>query len=312
MKHLAKLVVAVFGLCFVLIALGIRADRPAAEVEARRASAPSKFIEVDGLRVHYRDRGSGPAMVLLHGSNSSLFTWEGWTAQLISDHRVIALDLPGHGLTGPDIRARYSPRAMAEVVDAFVAKLGVARFVLAGNSMGGGVAWNYTLAHPQKVEQLILVDSHGWPREEPRPFGFRMYATPILGSLARWFTPRFLIARSVRDTYGEPARVTPALIDTYEDFLLRDGNREATRQRFLLPPDNAASARIGEIRAPTLILWGGRDRWILPKYAQRFAGAIAGSQLVVFDALGHIPMEEDPATTVAVVRSFLQSKSPAF
>src|SRR6187397_398902 len=99
------------GLLLVLaiggIAATVRIDRPAAEVEARWARPPSKFVDVDGLRVHVRDRGKGPVVVLVHGSNSSLFTWEGWARALETDHRVITLDLPGHGLTGPHPRARY-------------------------------------------------------------------------------------------------------------------------------------------------------------------------------------------------------------
>ncbi len=296
------------GGLLVILALafaGARCDRASAEVEARRASAPSKFVEVDGLRVHYRDRGSGPAVVLLHGSNSSLFTWEGWAAALAPEHRVVTLDLPGHGLTGPDPRERYRPADMADFLDRFTVALGLSRFTLGGNSMGGGVAWRYALQHPNKVERLILIDSAGLPRQEPRPFALRMFASPVLGRLARWFSPRFLIARSVRDAYGNPDQVDKAIVDLYEDLLLRDGNREATRRRSFLGDADGMLSRLGELRVPTLILWGSRDRWILPKYGERFHAAIAGSHLVVLDGLGHVPMEEDPAASLAPVRAFL-------
>src|SRR5271167_4264795 len=121
MAKLWKWLLGVLAVLVILVALGIRSDLPAAEVEARYATAPSQFITVDGLRVHYRDRGAGPAVVLLHGSNASLFTWEGWVAALSPEHRVITLDLPGHGLTGPDPEGRYSPSEMAELVDHFTA-----------------------------------------------------------------------------------------------------------------------------------------------------------------------------------------------
>jgi pimeloyl-ACP methyl ester carboxylesterase len=297
------------GALLVLLGLGLaglRRDRPASEVEARRAATPSKFMVVDGLRMHYRDRGQGPVVVLLHGSNSSLFTWEGWVAALSSDHRVVTLDLPGHGLTGPDAKNRYSSGEMAEVVDRFLTQLGVTRFTIGGNSMGGAIAWHYALAHPDKVERLILVDAAGWPREEPPPFGLRLFSSPLLGRLARWITPRFLVARSVRDTYGNPQRVTEAIIDLYDDFLLREGNREATRRRLSSGVDDGLSSHLAELRVPTLILWGTRDRWILPRYAERFHATIAGSRLVMLDGLGHIPMEEDPAASVAPVRDFLR------
>jgi pimeloyl-ACP methyl ester carboxylesterase len=284
---------------------GVRCDRPAAEVEARRATPPSKFIEVDGLRLHYRDRGVGPVVVLLHGSNSSLFTWEGWAAALTPHHRVITVDLPGHGLTGPDPHERYSAAQMAEVVDGFVRALAIDKFTLGGNSMGGNVAWHYTLAHPEKVDHLILVDSAGLPREEPRPFALRAFGWPVFGHVARFVTPRFMVRKSVREVYGDPSRLDDDTIDRYQDLMLREGNREATRQRALLG-DDGLGARLGELRVPTLILWGTRDRWILPKYAERFHAAIPGSKLVMLDGLGHIPMEEDSRASVAPVEEFLR------
>jgi pimeloyl-ACP methyl ester carboxylesterase len=200
---------------------------------------------------------------------------------------------------------------MAAVVDGFVATLGLEHFSLVGNSMGGGVAWRYAIGHPGKVDRLILVDSAGQPREEPRPFGFRLFSSPIAGPLARWISPRFLIARSVRDTRGDPSSVTEAQIDLYEDILLRAGNREATLRRFRRNDDaDGMVQRLTEIRAPTLILWGARDSWILPKYAERFRRAIPGAELVILDGLGHVPMEEDPARSIAPARAFL-ARPPA-
>jgi pimeloyl-ACP methyl ester carboxylesterase len=304
MSFVKRAAIVLGVLVLVLLGLGFHADRAADELEARYATAPSKFIEVDGLRVHYRDRGAGPPVVLLHGSNSSLFTWEGWAQRLASTHRVVTLDLPGHGLTGPDLKERYSPAEMAEVVDAFASRIGLSRFVLGGNSMGGSVAWHYALVHPERVEKLILVDSAGFPRREPRPAAMRIAASPILGRVARWETPRFAVAASVRDVYGDRSKVTDDLIDRYYDLVLRDGNRAASRER-LSRKEDSASARIGEIHTPTLVLWGTEDRWILPKYGEQFRDRIPGAQLVTLPGLGHVPMEEDPAASVAPVLAFL-------
>jgi pimeloyl-ACP methyl ester carboxylesterase len=305
MKRLVKIVGVLVVALALLIALGVRRDRPAAAVEARHFAPPSKFVDVDGLRVHVRDRGQGDAIVLLHGSNSSLFTWEGWATELARDHRVVTLDLPGHGLTGPDPRGRYSAAGMASVVDEVANRLGLARFTIGGNSMGGDVAWHYALLHPERVERLILVDAAGYPREEPKPLAFRLFSLPGVGRVVRYVTPRFMVKKSVREVYGDPSRVSEALVDQYEDFTLREGNREATRQRFALASDGLY-ARMSEIRVPTLILWGSRDRWILPRYGERFHAEIPGSRLVMLDGLGHVPMEEDPARSLAPVRELLQ------
>jgi pimeloyl-ACP methyl ester carboxylesterase len=284
----------------------VRRDRPPAEVEARWATPPSQFVAAAGLRVHVRERGSGPALVLLHGMGSSLFTREGWARELATDRRVIALDLPGHGLTGPRPDDRYSPGDMAEVVDAVVSALGVTRFSLAGNSMGGQVAIAYTLAHPERVDRLILVDPYVLPREEPLPFAFRLFAMPVVGDIVTHVTPRFVIEKSLHDVYGDPAKVTEENIDRTYDLVLREGNRRAVHIRLAMPQDAALPTHLGELHLPVLIMWGSRDTWILPKYGARLRDAIAGAKLVMLDGLGHVPMEEDPVTTAKLAREFLK------
>jgi pimeloyl-ACP methyl ester carboxylesterase len=303
-KKIRRVLLGIAVALAVLLVLGVRFDRDPATLEARYATSPSRFVDIGGARVHYRDRGTGRPVVLLHGSNASLFTWEGWVEALASDHRVVTLDLPGHGLTGPDPQHRYGASEMAELVADFATKLGMDRFVVGGNSMGGNVAWHLTVLHPERVEKLILVDAAGLPRDEPRPFAFRLASTPIVGGIVRWETPRFMVGASLRDAYGDPSRVTEALVDQYYELVLREGNRAATRERFSRAEDGL-HARLGEIKVPTLIIWGARDRWILPKYGEQFHARIPGSKLVVLEGLGHTSMEEDPARSIAVVKEFL-------
>src|SRR5437016_580010 len=125
-RVLRRVGVAFLAVVVLLLVVGFRFDRDAAKLEAKYAIAPSKFVDIGGARVHYRDRGLGPsAIILLHGSNASLFTWEGWADALAPNHRVITLDLPGHGLTGPDPKARYAPAEMAELVHDFTTALHV-------------------------------------------------------------------------------------------------------------------------------------------------------------------------------------------
>ena len=290
-----------------VFAASMTPELPAAELEARYATPPSRFLDVDGLRIHYRDQGQGPALVLLHGSNAALFTWEGWVRELSAHHRVITLDLPGHGLTGPDAKGRYTWTDMAEVVEAFRARLGLERFHLAGNSMGGAVAWHYALLHPERVDRLVLVDAAGYPRDEPAPLVFRLMRTPVLGELLSRVSPRSIIDKNVRAVYGDPSKVTKEGVDRYYALLLREGNRQATRERLRATVDDGLWRRLGEVRAPTLILWGAKDTWILPAYGQRFDRDIPDSTLIVYPDLGHVPMEEDPARTAADVRRFLAS-----
>jgi pimeloyl-ACP methyl ester carboxylesterase len=305
-RALARTLLAFVALLAIVTVAGVRCDRGAAELEAAYATPPSRFVDVDGLRMHYRDRGTGPALVLLHGSAASLFTWEGWASILAHDHRVISVDLPGHGLTGPDARGRYSPQQMADLVDRFTTTLGLTHFDLAGNSMGGGIAFRYALAHPEKVDKLVLVDASIYP-QEPAPV-MKLFRMPVIGRLARWVTPRFMVAHTTRALYGDRSRVSGALIDQYLALLLRDGNREAMRIRMSTRSDDGAWKRTGELHVPTMILWGSADKRILPANGERAAREIPGARIIVLDGLGHMPMEEDPQRSAAPVAAFLAEK----
>ncbi|MHA6495412.1 alpha/beta fold hydrolase [Pseudomonas borbori] len=313
MKFLGKLSLAVVVLlcCAVgaFIALSWAPDRSLAELRPRWAPEPSQFIAIDGMQVHIRDQGprDDPApLVLLHGTSASLHTWEGWVAALSTQRRVISLDLPGFGLTGPfpdgDYRTDHYSRFIVAVLD----HLQVPKATLAGNSFGGQLAWQFALAYPQRVERLVLVDAAGYPRNATSvPIGFRLAQIPALAPLMSKLLPRSMIESSVRNVYGDPDKVDEALIDRYYELTLRAGNRQALRQRFAQAQWSEGAERISEIKIPTLIIWGGRDGLIPPDNGERFKRDIAGSQLVVFDDLGHVPHEEDPQRTVAALQRFL-------
>jgi pimeloyl-ACP methyl ester carboxylesterase len=291
------------------VALSWAPDRPAAELKARWAPAPSTFVEVAGMNVHLRDEGprdDDSPIVLLHGTSASLHTWEGWTRALARERRVVRFDLPGFGLTGPAPNSDYTVERYARFVIAMLDRLGVRRCVLAGNSFGGHVAWVTGLAAPERVERLILVDAGGYPVQSTSvPIGFRIARVPVVNKLAQFTLPRGVVAASLRSVYGDPSKVTPDLVELYFAMTVREGNRRALAERFAQAVPGAMVERIPEIKQPTLILWGGRDRLIPAENAERFRRDISGSRLVVFANLGHVPHEEDPGGTVAVVEQFL-------
>lgn len=283
-------------------------DKPVSELKVLWAQPPSQFVEVAGMQVHLRDEGprDDPApIVLLHGTSASLHTWQGWTDALRGQRRVIRFDLPGFALTGPHPQDDYSIEAYAGFVVAVLDQLGLQKVVLGGNSLGGQVAWSTAAAHPTRVQQLLLVDAAGYPTESKSvPLGFQIARMPILAPLMQRSLPRSMVQNSVRNVYGDPTKITPDLIDLYVDMTLREGNRRALGLR-MAQPRAGGFERISGITVPTLILWGGQDRLIPPTNGQRFAKDIAGSQLVVFEGLGHVPHEEDPKATVAAVKRFL-------
>ena len=284
-------------------------DRPVEALIARWGPPPSQFAAIAGMNVHLRDEGpreDALPVVLLHGTGASLHTWEGWTQALSGERRVIRYDMPGFGLTGPAPDANYTIENYVSVLIAVLDHLGVQQCVLAGNSLGGYVAWAAAVLHPDRIARLVLVDAGGYPYQSASvPLGFRIARTPVLRTLMRDVLPRGVIEGSVRNVYGNPAKVTPELIDRYFDLTTRAGNRQALRDRFSQTQPGALAERIPEITMPTLIIWGGRDRLIPPSMGDRFHSEIAGSKLALFEDLGHVPQEEDPASTVEAVKAFL-------
>ncbi|MBA4245607.1 MAG: alpha/beta hydrolase [Pseudomonas sp.] len=313
MKRLAHVLLGlllVFGLTLAgFVALNWAPDRPLDELKARWAPPPSQFVELDVLSVHLRDQGrrdDPEPIILLHGTSASLHTWEGWVTELAKQRRVISLDLPGFGLTGPFPDGDYRLERYTDFLLTLLDRLQVSRAVLVGNSFGGQLAWRFALAHPERSARLVLVDAAGYPRKaESVPIGFRLAGVPALAPVMSRLLPRAMIESSLRNVYGDPDKVDDELVERYYQLTLREGNRQALRQRFAQAPSGELHERIGELQLPTLIIWGGRDRLIPPDNAERFAADIAGSQLVLFDDLGHVPQEEDPQRTVAVLLAFL-------
>lgn len=305
---LAALLVAAAG----GVALTWAPDQPLSALLTRWAPPPSAFIDIGGQQVHYRDegpRGDPAPIVLLHGTSASLHTWEGWTKALRGTRRVVSFDLPGFGLTGPNASGDYSDAMYVRFVLKTLDALKLQRVVLGGNSLGGGIAWETAVAAPDRVLQLILVDAAGYAFTPTSvPLGFRVARLPLLNRLMSHVLPRSVIEASVRNVYGHPQRVTTELVDRYAAMTLREGNRRALTQRMAQLDRGANASRIAALRVPTLILWGGQDRLIPPDNAARFGRDIAGSTVVMFDDLGHVPQEEDPQRTVAVVQHFLDTR----
>jgi pimeloyl-ACP methyl ester carboxylesterase len=312
-KTKTKIVVGVLALLLVAFAIALARswapDQPVAALAARWAPPPSKFLDIAGMSVHLRDEGLADdpvPIILIHGTSASLHTWEGWVRELRERHRVISFDLPGFGLTGPSPSGDYSTAANVRFMGLLMDRLNIQHCVLVGNSLGGNIALETTFAFPDRVDKLVLIDSGGYPSVSTSvPIGFRIARIPVLNRLMQSILPRGMIESSLRNVYGDPSKVTPQLIDRYFDMTLREGNRAALIGRFSQTNFGSDAARIATLKLPTLIIWGGRDRLIPPENAQRFHDDIAGSQLIIFDDLGHVPQEEDPARSVAAVEKFL-------
>lgn len=310
MRPVKRWLIAIAVLLVALLATGVRRDLAPEEL-AEYESEASRFVPVRGLSVHLREEGKavgdGAPLVLLHGTASSLHTWDGWVAELERDHRLVRLDLPGFGLTGPDPQGRYAPEDDVALLVELFDRLGLDKVSLAGNSLGGGIVLRFALAHPERVEKLVLVDSSGLPHPPIGPLD--LMAVPGVALLARWITPRAGIRRMMGEVYGDPSRFSDELVTRYHRLIRHRGNRAALadRRRAARPP---LGELLGEIRAPTLILWGQCDGWIPLANGCEMHEKIAGSELIVYRGLGHVPMEEAPERTSRDVREFLGRSGP--
>ena len=268
----------------------------------------SQFIEIDEVNVHYRDEGEGFPIVLIHGTAASLHTWDAWTDELKKTNRVIRMDLPAFGITGPNKNADYSIEAYTTFLHSFLEKLKLEKFHLAGNSLGGNIAWNYTADYPSKVEKLILVDASGLPTNKSQPAIFKMAKTPILNSLFLYITPRFLIKKNIEEVYEDDSKITDELINRYHKMALRVGNRKAfiDRAKTDFKLDTQVNLeKLKSIQTPTLLIWGAKDLWIPIANGIRMNEILVNSKLEVLENSGHVPMEENPRESLKLMNEFL-------
>lgn len=304
--------------------LGIRdADIPYETLVQRYGQEPSQFIELEsGLTAHYRDQGNpdGRVILLLHGSNASLYTWEPWAhSQLALSHRIVSLDLVGHGLSSLSPGHDYSHGAWENFVEDFVRVMKLESFTLVGNSMGGGIAWRYALAHGEKLDALVLVDASGIPRPnlenmegvegepEEEALVYRIAGTPYLSHLLLHVLPRFMVEEQLRDAVAKDEIVTEETVTRYHELLLREGRRESTLARMNGTGETSPVDRLGDIDTPTLILWGAEDTWVPVHGAHVFDEKIPNSRLILYEGVGHIPMEEVPGQSAADLAAFLKT-----
>jgi len=319
MKWLLRGLLALTGVLVIAFLFFRTPDTDAAEMRAKYGGPPSQFVAIgDGVTVHLRDEGpkDAPAIVLLHGSNADLHTWEPWVQALKGQYRVIRFDQVGHGLTGPDPKQDYSrDNYVADILEV-ANKLGLKQFVLGGNSMGGKHALAFAVKHPQRLTGLVLVDGSGGPMlkldkkddaasSSSGNIGFTIARMPGVNLLVEQVTPRRLIAQSLEQSVSVKSVASEAAVDRYWELLRYPGNRRATLKRFGYPYDPLTEAEIAAVTTPTLILWGEEDRLIPVEAGQWLAKTMPNNALVIYPKIGHLPHEEAVEATLGDLQPWL-------
>lgn len=278
-----------------------------AKLEAEYMGPNDRFVEVDGARVRVRETGpkDAPPIVLIHGFTYSLESWTKVAEFLSLDNRVISYDLLGHGLTGPDPKKRYSVPARAKFLGELLDKLGIEKTAIAGNSLGGTIAWNFAAEQPDRVTRLILIDAPAFPfnavKDKPVPVPAAMKAYLKMA-------PYSGLQKMAAISWSDPSRVQARRLKQIQDMMKRKGNGQAFidyLHQFTMPDPTAL---LKKIKAPVLIIWGADDKVIPVANGMQTKDALPGSSMMVISGAGHVPQEEKPVDVAGAIEDFLQEK----
>lgn len=279
------------------------------------ADPDSRFVEIAGLQVHYRETGQGePAVLLLHGFGASTFSWREVMEPLGRGYHVVAFDRPGFGLTARPLpgewtgRSPYSTEAQVDLTVALMDALGVERAVLVGNSAGGTIALLVALAYPARVRGLVLVDAAIYTRG-----GAPAWLRPILAMpQMRRLGPLLLRAFPkqgedlIRLAWHDPSKVTPEVLEGYRKPLQAAYWDRALYELTVATAVPDLAPRLPEVRVPTLVVTGDDDRIVPTEESLRLAAELPNARLVVIPACGHLPQEECPGPFLKAVKAFLE------
>ncbi|MBF0223849.1 MAG: alpha/beta hydrolase [Desulfobacterales bacterium] len=273
-------------------------------------NAHSKFITIENMNIHYRDEGSGPILVLLHGVCSSLHTWDAWVKHLKPYYRVIRIDIPGFGFSGPFKKEIYDPDKGVQLIHQIISALNIENFYLAGNSIGGFFSWRYTLKYPEKVDKLILIDPVGY--NQALPWVVKFASHPAIRPLAKFIMPRFFFHMAANQVYGDKSKLTKDIKARYFDLAMYKDNKKAYVNFFTVMRNLCDSPDlpkgITEIKTPTMVMWGTKDEWVPLKYCKQWKNDLQNGTFVIYEGAGHTPNEEIPEKTAQDACLFLEGK----
>jgi pimeloyl-ACP methyl ester carboxylesterase len=298
-----------------------RPDLPYAELDKTYGypEAETRLVDLgDGLIAHARVTGNrdGRTLILVHGYTASAHTWEPLIERLKADHRLIAIDLPGHGLTRTPPGYKATIADFASFVETVAERLGLPKAVVVGSSMGGHTAWQLALQTPGRVDGLVLIGAAGWPQgdganptETPVT---KMMRNPTVGPILRDLDSTAIFTQGLRASFANPDLATPAMIKRYVDLSRAPGHRPVILDlrlnydmRTLATPELMA-----KIAQPTLILHGDKDALVPVASGRRFDETIPNSKYVEYPGVGHMPHEEITDQVAAEISAFLKTVYP--
>lgn len=309
MKNLAKLIAFGFFIVFTyFLVTSYHKGTTVEELKTTYMYSDSKFLKIAGKEVHVRDIGQGEVVILLHGIGSSLHTWKNFQDSLAVTHRVISLDLPGFGLTGPFEGQTHSLTNYMNFLDKLYLRLEIDKATLVGSAFGGYLAWNYALKRAGRVSRLVLFAPTGLPTKEP--VGFYLARNILLKELVTRFTPRGMVYSTYEKMYGDVNRIREEMKKRYYDLLLVKGNREAFSELLIefkkeTRDQGKIKRKLRMMKKEVLLIWGNKDERNPLKNIKFYGSLFANSQEIDIEGAGHLPMEERPDEAVKLIKIYL-------
>ena len=272
--------------------------------QGQRISLSTQFDIIKGLATHYIDIGQGSPITLIHGAQSWMYTWRNNLYPLSQNFRTLALDLKGFGYSERP-RGRYSIRAMADFIEAFLASRKVTKTVLIGSSAGGAFVLDLASSRPDLVSGIVLVSSCGISHD--RPLLWDILKVPILGEIMMALNNRWMVRRQLLEIFHDKRLVTEEMVEAiYKPLTLPGSNRASLRETRQHDPRNIDLAKI---TMPALIVWGDKDPWHPMEMARRFQVFFPQAQFEILENAGHLPHEEKPAEFNQIVTKFVSELS---
>lgn len=303
-----KIIILFVLILFVGIIYMYKKPIPLEDLKDKYTDSSSQFIDINDLSVHYRKKGSGMPLLLIHGTSSSLHTWEKWENILSKHYTTYSIDMQGGGLTTPPSNNDYSIQSYINLIDSFVDKMNIDSFYLAGNSLGGHTAWAYAAnaQYSDKVKKLILIDPSGFfDKNKEKPAVFKLAQSDILFKLIEHINTKPFVVKSLKEVYYDDDLITDDLIERYTDLGSRKGNRKAFFYK-VRQIEEGIIEDLQKINCPTLIMWGENDKWIPLYLSDYFTQNIPQNTLITYENCGHVPMEEIPEKSAADAFQFLK------
>ncbi len=266
----------------------------------------AKDVQVFGQKIHYLEAGSGPTVILLHGLGGDGSNWAATVPALAKSFHVFAPDQIGFGASDKPL-ANYRVGMLVDFLDSFCKKLAITKATVVGNSLGGWTAMAFTLAHPEKVERMVLVDSAGFSFEHLGG------SKPTREMLEVMNVSTVEGAKTLLGViFANKAIATDAVAETFlaEHFRKNDGY---TIERFIdsiLRSEDVVDGKLAKIKIPTLVVWGREDLLTPLAGGKMMANEIAGSEIVILDRCGHVPQMECAAPFNAALLKFLNAGTP--